>query len=206
MKMSSGEIPPISCAVEGVVDETVLKRLAIETGIKIGTVYGKNGKSYLEKRIEGFNNAAKHSPWIVLIDLDRDAECAPPLREKWLPSPAIHMYFRIAVRAVGAWLLADIEKIADFLCVPQSSIPSHPEELEDPKSQLIDIAARSRKQIIRQEMVPRPNSGVKVGPGYTSLLIEYIQERWRPSIAARRAPSLNSCIKRLRMIPYNSGF
>jgi len=206
MKMSSGEIPPISCAVEGVIDEAVLNRLAPEIGIKIGAVYRKGGKSYLEKQIEGFNNAARYSPWIVLVDLDRDAECAPPLREKWLPSPATYKCFRIAVRAVEAWLLADIEKISAFLCVPQSSIPSHPEELEDPKRQLIDIAARSRKRIIRQEMVPRPNSGVKVGPGYTSLLIEYIQERWRPSIAARRAPSLNSCIKRLRMIPYNSGF
>ena len=198
--MSSGDIPPISCAVEGVLDEAVLRRLASETGMRIGTVYGKRGKSHLEKRIEGFNNAARQSPWIVLVDLDRDEECAPPLRQKWLPSPATCMYFRVAVRAVEAWLMADHEKMAGFLRVPQSNIPPHPEELADPKRRLVDIAARSRSRNIREEMVPRPNSGSRVGPGYTTFLIEYVQEHWRPRIAAQQAPSLHSCMERMREI------
>jgi hypothetical protein len=57
-------------------------------GTQPGPVYGKNGKQHLHKRITGFNNAARYSPWIVLLDLDHDAECAPPLRSHWLPEAA----------------------------------------------------------------------------------------------------------------------
>ena len=97
----------IMAAVEGVLDEVVVRKLILAAGAQPGTIYGKKGKPYLHQKIEGFNNAAQYRPWIVLADLDRDAECAPPLRNDWLPSPAALMCFRIAVRAVEAWLMAE---------------------------------------------------------------------------------------------------
>ena len=61
-----------------------------------GTVYGKHGKPFLKERIGGCNNASRHAPWVVLVDLDTDSDCAPPFRATWLPHPAPHMCFRVA--------------------------------------------------------------------------------------------------------------
>jgi hypothetical protein len=68
-------------AVEGMIDEAVLRRLVKEIGAMAGPVYGKNGKSFLLERLRAYNQAARFSPWIILIDLDDDDECAPPFRK-----------------------------------------------------------------------------------------------------------------------------
>ncbi len=88
-----------SGAVEGDLDEAVLRRLTAHCGLVLDTVYGKRGKSHLLKRIDAYNSAARFQPWIVLIDLD-NAACAPAGSMQWLPSPAQHMRLRLAVRAV----------------------------------------------------------------------------------------------------------
>jgi len=69
----------ISAAVEGIVDEAVAQKLILEAGGRSGTIFGKNGKAFLRQKIQGFNNAAKGWPWLVLVDRDNDAECPPPL-------------------------------------------------------------------------------------------------------------------------------
>ncbi len=120
-------------AVEGLLDEAVLKRLIGHVGGLPGPIYGKGGKASLLRRLEGYNRAALHSPWVVLVDLDQDAECAPPFRSAVLPQPASGMCFRIAVREVEAWLFADRERLARFLAVPISAIPSNPETVGAPQ-------------------------------------------------------------------------
>lgn len=52
----------IQAAVEGQLDETVIRRLIEIAGGVPGTVYGKNGKSYLQNKMSGFNNAARFVP------------------------------------------------------------------------------------------------------------------------------------------------
>ncbi len=75
----------ISSAVEGLVDEVVMRRLLLYVGAIPGTIiYGRQGKAYLRQHITRYNAAARHSAWAVLIDLDNDAACAPMLQEKWL--------------------------------------------------------------------------------------------------------------------------
>jgi hypothetical protein len=86
--------------------------MILEMGAQPGPVYGKNGKRHLRERITGYNNAACFSPWIVLLDLDHDSGCAPPLRNDWLGALAPFMCLRIAVRQVEAWLLADRDNIS----------------------------------------------------------------------------------------------
>jgi hypothetical protein len=190
----------ISAAVEGITDEAVVRRLILHVGAQPGTVYGKQGKPHLQTRIAGFNNAAQHTPWLVLVDLDHDADCAPPLRANWLPAPAPRMCFRVAVRAVEAWLLADFEAMADFLGVARSRVPRDPESLSVPKEALVNLARQSRRKAIREDLVPREGSGRAVGPGYTSRLIEFASTHWRPKKAAHRADSLRraiACLQRL---------
>jgi hypothetical protein len=190
----------ISVAVEGITDEAVVRRLILHVGAQPGTVYGKEGKQRLRTQITGFNCAAQHTPWLVLVDLDHDADCAPPLRAKWLPAPARWMCCRVAVRAVEAWLLADSEAMADFLGVAPGRVHRDPESLPAPKEALVNLARYSRRQAIREDFVPREGSGRVVGPGYTSRLIEFASAHWRPAMAARRAESLRraiACLKRL---------
>lgn len=188
----------ISATVEGPVDEAVVRRLIAVEGASLARTYGKKGKSHIRKVLQGYNQAARFSPWVVLVDLDRDADCAPPLRAEWLPTPSSLMCFRIAVREVEAWLLGDRERIAEFLSVAQSKIPVDPESLDDPKCVVVDLARHSRRSAIRDDLVPRPGSGRLVGPAYTSRIIEFAHTLWRPEVAALRTDSLDRCRHRIR--------
>jgi len=189
----------VSSAVEGVVDEAVARRLIIDAGAEAGPVYGKNGKNSLRNRIAGYTNAARHAPWVVLVDLDAE-ECAPPMRAAWVSQQAPRLCFRIAVREVEAWLMADGAMLARFLGVAVRVVPLDPEALEDPKAVLVRLAAESRYRAIRQDMVPREAAGRRTGPAYTSRMIEYVSAHWRPEVAAERSDSLRraiNCLDRL---------
>lgn len=187
-------------AVEGLADEAVVRRLAGHVGLQVGQVHGKNGKDYLRQRIDAYNNAARISPWLVLVDLNREADCPPPLRATWVPVPAPHMCFRVAVRAIESWLLADRERVARFLSVQIPQVAEDPEAIANPKDAMVGLAAKSRRSDIRKDMVPRPGSGRSVGPAYTSRLIEFAGTLWRPEVAARSSESLRRCLVRLQEI------
>ncbi len=184
--------------MEGLVDDAVLRRLIWFAGGSVGPVHPKQGKRMLLGRLRGYNEAARRLPWLVLVDLDHDAECAPPFRNRWLPAPAPGMCFRVAVREIESWLLADSDRLAEFLSVNPSRIPTDPDSVSDPKQSLVNIAAHSRRRDIRDDMVPRRGSGRSVGPAYPSRLIEFVQSRWRPPVAARSSDSLRRCTRRLR--------
>ena len=192
--------PTIQVAVEGILDEAVVRRLIAHAGGETGTVYGRNGKPALLNRIKGYNNAAQFTPWVVVVDLDNDAVCAPPLRDAWLPTPAPHLCFRIAVREIEAWLMADKQTLASYLRIRAGSVPEEPEGLQYPKDVMVNLARGSRNRDIRNDIVPRENSGRRVGPAYVSRLIEYVHENWRPEVAAERAESLCRSIRCLQKL------
>ncbi len=191
-------------AVEGVLDEVVLRRLGEYTGIRVDRVYGKKGKPDLRGKIGKYNQAARFSPWVVLVDLDDEFECAPSLRAHWLPTPSRHMCFRVAVREIESWLLADRASIAQFLGVAERKVPSAVDNLDDPKQTIITLARASRRSAIREDMVPRQGSGASVGPAYTARMIEFVsagrEARWRPGLAAHVSPSLARCIDALAQL------
>ena len=184
----------ISAAVEGVTDEAVIRRLITHVGAEPGPVYGKTGKPSLREKIAGYNNAARHAPWVVLVDLDQDAHCAPHLCASWIPAPAEHLCFRVAVRAVEAWLIADAEALAGFLGVGRARVPADPENLANPKEALVNVARTSRRREIRDDMVPREGSGRSIGPAYVSRIIEFALSHWRPAEASHRSESLRRAI------------
>ena len=153
--------------------------------------------SNLDRQIDGYNRAAQHSGWLVLRDLDR-AEWAPALARQLLPAPAEHICFRIAVREVEAWLLADRDGIAGFLGISHARIPPMPEQLPDPKSSLVAAARRSRSRTVRDDLVPPPGSGRSVGPGYVAMITEFVDERWDPEAARTHSPSLDRIMRCLQ--------
>jgi len=197
MTGTSGSAVVFTCAVEGKTDAAVLRRLVSEAGAELGDIYEGKGRSWVLKRLPGYNAAAQHQPWIALIDLDSD-NCAPSLKKVSLPEPAPLMCFRVAVREIEAWLLADREALAQFFAVDLTKIDLNPDRLHDPKEALVSLARYSRKAAIRREMVPAPGVKGRIGPGYTSRLIDFIQGPWRPEIAAESSDSLRRCRLRLR--------
>lgn len=188
----------ISAAVEGPTDEAVARKLIEHVGAHPGAVYGLQGKAHLREKIGGYNQAADHAPWLVVVDLDREADCAPALRQAWLPQPAPGMCFRVAVRAIEAWLLADAEALAEFLGVTEKKVPKDPEALPDPKQTMVNLARRSRRRDVRADMVPCEASRRRVGPAYTSRLTEFASDCWRPAVAAQSAKSLERALRALK--------
>jgi hypothetical protein len=186
--------------VEGPVDDAVVRRLVQEVGHSVGSVHIKNGKPALLEKLAGYNAAARIAPWLVLLDLNGDADCAPRFVDMHLKSPAEHMMFSVAVKQVEAWLLADRTNLARFLRVSQAKLPTDPESLTHPKRVVVDLARYSRDRRTREEMVPRPGSGRSVGPAYVARMIEFIELVWNPDGAAGQSESLRRCIARLRAL------
>ena len=183
--------PSIASAVEGVPDEVVVERIIGHAGGRVGTVYGKKGKNLLRPKIAGYNNAVRHAPWIAPVDLDSE-NCAAQLRGAWLSAPAPLLRFRVAVRAVEAWLMADAETIARYLDVPPGSVPDAHESLRDPKDAMVNPARRSRRKSVREDMVPGKRSGRRVGPAWRLIC----RDRMAPG---RRRPALGEPAARDRL-------
>lgn len=107
----------VSLVVEDSLSEAVLQTILRQSKrpCSVGTCLGKKGAGFIRQRLSGFNKAAKWSPYIVLTDLD-NAECPAVLFRSWLPeTKSPYLIFRVAVREVEAWLLADRGAIAKFL-------------------------------------------------------------------------------------------
>lgn len=200
--MCAGIRKVITGAVEGDVDEALLRRLVKYAGLCLGVVHGRRGKRPVLQSINGYNNAARFHPWVVLLDLDRDCDCAPECLEQWLPNPSQYMCFRVAVRAIEAWVLADRERMARWLGIAAANIPANPDVLENPKQEVINLARRSNRRI-KKDLVPREGSGRSVGPLYNTRMTEFIQDEnagWRPEQALHVSDSLARCIDQLRQL------
>jgi hypothetical protein len=191
------KVTPLNVVVEGTSDQGIVLAIARECGFEIGNFFGGKGKDDILRKLASFNQAARHAPWFVLVDLDTQP-CPASAAKRWLPEPSEKMCFRVAVAEAEAWLLADVDSFSAFLGVSSSLIPPNPENLPDPKQTVMTLAAKSRYRNIREGLAPRQNSGARVGPTYAADIREYARTKWRPGIAADNAPSLARCMKRVR--------
>jgi hypothetical protein len=124
-------VVPINLAVEDELSELVLRRLLGASGVDyhVGVVNRRGGFGYLRSRVSGWNRAAAGVPFLVLTDLD-NAPCPPALLADWLPEgPHPNLMFRVAVREVEAWLIADRLALARFLRCRPRDVPPDPEAL-----------------------------------------------------------------------------
>lgn len=187
---------PVTVAVEGPTDLAVVERLLAGAGASVDRAFTVSKPAILD-RIPGYNEAARHTPWYVQIDLDRDYMCPPSARREWLPAPSPNLAFAIAECEVEAWLLADAVRLAAALRCPVEQISRRPDEVEDPKGHLLRLARLSSNATVRSQFLPRPRSGRRVGPEYASELIRFAGSRWRPDVARQRSPSLARAMDRI---------
>ncbi len=191
----------VSLAVEGDLDEAVLQRILDFVGLSYNSsAFGKHGKEHLYRRLQNYNRAALYMPWVVVVDLDMEYDCAPSLILARLPKPSPGMCLRVAVRAIESWLLADSEALGPFLGVPKTKFPGDPDALENPKRKLIDLVQKfGRKKYVKEDLLPG-GSGASVGRGYNARLITFVQQYWRPSVALRYSQSLQRAIAAIKTL------
>lgn len=190
---------PICLAVEDVLSEGVLRKLLSQSRnqFAVGQVFSRGGNGYLRSKVLAWNQAAAHLPILLLTDLD-NVNCPSQLKSQWLPNSChSNLLFRVAVREVESWLLADASNMAQFLGCLERVIPQAPESIENPKQHLIDLARSAKSKATKERLVPRPHSTATQGPDYNSCLLEFVQNKWDPIKAAKRAQSLAKTMERI---------
>jgi hypothetical protein len=187
---------PINLVYEDILSEAVLRKLITNSRKKyqIGISYNAYGCGRIKNKINGFNNAAKGMPYLVLTDLD-EYECPPVLISHWFAG-AIHnnLLFRVAVREVEAWLLACRNSFATYLGVSENKIPADVDAIQDTKQFLVNLAKRSRKRRIKLDIVPQEGSTAKVGPAYNDRLVYYVENIWDVATACQNSLSLRKAV------------
>jgi hypothetical protein len=190
---------PIHVATEDALSEAVLRAILRDSGrgYEVGSAYGQRGYGYLKKTIRGWNRAARSQPLLVLTDLD-EFDCPAQLIQTWL-AEAKHpnLLFRVAVREVESWLLADAKGFASFLRIPPRLVPSSPDLLRDAKKTLVDLARKARAPEKKSSLVPKSGSTARQGPEYNACLGAFVSQDWNIAAARINSPSLDRTVRRL---------
>lgn len=163
--------------------------------LSVHRVFGKRGKSFIKQNLSGFNRAAKHTHYLVIVDLDND-ECPPSLVNRWLTfQKSSNLVFRVAVREAEAWLISDRDNFAAFMGVSKDIVTTAPENLPDPKEYVINLARRSRKRNIKDDLIP--DGQATVGRNYNTCLADFVFRKWDAKKAMSNSQSLSGLIQAL---------
>jgi hypothetical protein len=113
----------VAILVEGRVDEAVARRIVHEAGGQVTTTYGLRGVGYVQSKIAAFNASSKGTPTLALVDLmDTAHDCPVIARDAILPYQEPTMLFRLVIREIESWILADRPNVARFLGVPKKKV------------------------------------------------------------------------------------
>ncbi len=197
---------PLLAATEDPLSLAVVRRLVEnrKSGFQADKHTALKGNTYLRKKAKGLaRSATPYQPALLLTDLD-SGSCPAALRKKWLgrvPLPE-SMLFRVAVREVEAWVMADRKNFAEFFKIPKDKIPDNPEDLPDPKDVLLRLIHQHSKIPSKGEIVVvgsgRKSGKRYAGPRYNEVLSEFVEKVWRPDLAAKKAPSLARTRQRIK--------
>jgi len=164
-----------------------------------------NGFGNIKKKTPAYLKMASSQHVFVITDLDR-AECAPTLLRSWLnlnSNTALefpHRFvFRVAVREVEAWLLADTKGISKFLGIARANFPRKPDLLQNPKESLLEILQNKGTKRWHKQMLPSGKTA-SIGPLYNAKLCEFASKHWNPAHAATNSPSLLRAISALDIV------
>ncbi len=190
----------INLAVEDPPSEAILRKMLGQSGCPyhVTNCLCRGGYGYLKKKIRAFNKAAQSIPFLILTDLD-NSPCPPQMIKSWLDIPKHpNLLFRIAVREVESWILADREAIAGFLGISEKKIPDDTDSLPDPKAFLIQLARKSKSRSLREELAPPSGATSRQGPNYNNRIIAFIRDTWNADAASQHSRSLRRALERLR--------
>jgi hypothetical protein len=177
-------------ACEGLPDAAVIRRIVQYCNHDMLEPIIAKGKSDLDQRLRKYNIASAHEYWFIVRDLDNDKPCAPDLVSDLLPARMPKMKLRVAVRSIESWLMADRISFSTYFAVPRNKVPYNPETIESPKQFMLNLIARSRRQDIKEDMLPRVGSLRREGPAYAGRLADFASRQWDIGRAALNSRSL----------------
>lgn len=184
---------PINLVFEDELSEAFMKKLAdfFDHKFLIIASYSRGGYGYIKNNIKAFNNASKGSVYFILTDLD-NYSCPSELIDKWLglKNRRHNLLFRVAIKEVESWALADVIGFSEYFGVSERLVPRSPDSVNDPKKVLIDIVRKSKKKGFKQDILP-VNENAKVGPNYNSRMIDFVDNKWDINSARDNSESLN---------------
>lgn len=191
-------IDSIAVATEDALSEAVALRLLKEVGAKIDNplLLKGNGFGYLKKNMHKWCKMAQRQRVLILTDLDQ-MHCPVLLKNQWLSQLEVpkNLLFRIAVREVESWILADHNAIRSLLGT-KGKMANTPDALDDPKQYLLRLAMLASKDV-RDDLMAAKGSKASQGIGYNNRLCELVMNSWNPVSAAERSPSLAKALARL---------
>lgn len=186
-------------ATEDELSEVIAEKLLREASSQVNIIQKlrKGGFGYLYSKMDSWRQISRQVPVFIFTDLD-NLECAPSLIEKWCGGRPLgdNLHIRIAVREVESWLLADNDAFRSLIG-PRGSIPLSPDDLPDPKAELLALAKKAPREI-RLDLVQERSGNLRQALGYNARLISFIQNEWCPSRAGTNSPSLNRTRIRLK--------
>lgn len=189
--------------VEGESDLGFAQSLITAAGATPGTPLVQRGHGNLDTRLrDHWNQSSNLAPMLILRDLYPpygDTDCAPGTVDALTDGrlQAHNLCLRIAVQEIEAWAMADASGCAAYFGLKQRLLPAAPDDLPGPKETFISLCRRSSRRVVREGIVPRPGSGITIGPEYVVLLQDYASS-WRPDVAAERSPSLARALATMR--------
>lgn len=190
----------LTCVYEDLLTASVIRRLVKEFNneISIKQEINAHGFGKIKRDILKYNNAAKYMPFFIITDLDKK-ECAVSLINEWFNNTKKEpeLIFRVAIKEIDAWILADRNGIAKALNVSQSNIPAEPEKIEDPKAFLMQTAKKSKNREIRENFPPK-DAFAHQGPLYNILLTNFVSEEWNLTEARQHSKSLEKAYNALK--------
>lgn len=156
------------------------------------------GNGYIRKNLNKWNNKRNTMPYFILTDLDQN-ECPPSLIKEWFEySPRKNLVFRVAVKEVEAWLLADVDGFSSFTRLSKDLIEKETRDVENithPKEKLISLVKRSRERHLKEDIVAR--DGISQGPAYNFRLKEFVDDHWNMEKAKKNSRSFDKAFKAL---------
>jgi hypothetical protein len=192
----------VCLATEDGLSEAVGSRLLAEVSphFEVGLTFRKNGFGYLQASIEKFCKVAQRSPLLLITDLDK-AKCPALLISKWMGTRAHpdNLVFRVAVREIEAWLLADHVGMKKLLVAGATDLPRDPDLLLDPKQVLLKLAAKAPRAV-QNDLVAETGAIASQGLGYNKRMADFVRNTWDPKRAILRSDSLCRTLNRLRQL------
>ena len=187
----------VELLVEGYTDELFVRRCFECLDLEVGTVYGKQGAGYVIQRANGFAARGEYSPILILADLmDMPESCPLAARDVLVPAPRQYSLVRFAINEIESWLLASRAELSSYFGISEKHIPEAPDEIEDPKQTLINVARRSPRKRLRNMFVPKVGSTASVGVGYVDGFADFMREHWDLDSACDRSPSFKRFVQR----------
>lgn len=182
--------------------QKMVKEILGEEAIYTKTL-AKRGKGYIKSKINNINSSNPIFNFFVVTDLDQ-TECAPILIKNWFTRPIReNLIFRVAVREIEAWLLADISGFAAYLRLSEAYLKNkigNPDALADPKLKLISLVDECSIKDYKTDIVKKEKTSYKQGAGYNTRLNEFVENYWNLPRARTQSRSFEKACKALEIL------